>query len=219
MKQSRISKIFALLVPALVFSISGMHAQGIEKGAMLVGGSIGFSTSSSTNTIKSSGMTQDSTATGSQFQFSLAPKLGYFFGKNFVAGLTINYNIASRTAKDADGKDVTETESQLLAGPFARYYYFPSEKVGIFGEVELGVGSGSVSPSSGNTNTISQFSVGVGTGFTFFAAKDVALEAVLKYNMMNNASKFTVSGVDYDSKSTIGTLNFLIGFQFYLNRQ
>jgi hypothetical protein len=180
---------------------------------------MGFSSSSSTTTISSSVAPNDSIVNGSQFQFSLAPKMGYFFFQNFCAGMTINFSTASRTTKSETGQpQQTESESQLLAGPFFRYYLFPSDRVGFFGELELGLGAGSVDGGEGNKNSVGQFSFGIGPGLTFFANDVVAIEAVLKYNMLNNTSSFQTQGINYDSKTTIGKIDFGVGFQFYFDR-
>ncbi len=220
-----------ILVAALATVSSAAFAQGIPGGAILMGGTLGFSSSGSSTTVSGTSIPEYEASTGSQFQFSLAPKLGYFFADNFAAGMTINFSTSSRTTKQNDNpldttdapSENTESETQLLAGPFFRYYYFPSRRVGIFGEVEIGVGAGST---GGDQNTVSagQFSFGVGPGLTFFANDIVAIEALLKYNLLTQNQSYTVTNPltntseSRTSKIAISKIDFGVGFQFYFNR-
>jgi hypothetical protein len=154
----------------------------------------------------------------------MAPKMGYFFLRNFCAGLSISFSTSSRTTKsnpnpfDSTSREVTESESQLLAGPFFRYYFFPSNRIGIFGELEIGLGAGSVN-GGGNSSSVGQFSFGIGPGLTFFANDMVAVEALLKYNMLTQTTSVSLPGTtSYDATTMINKIDFGVGFQFYFNR-
>ncbi|MDQ3073012.1 MAG: hypothetical protein M3Q97_07110 [Bacteroidota bacterium] len=196
------------------------YGQGIDGGTILMGGSMGFtSSSSSSRTTNNTDSIPEDIVNGNQFQFSLAPKMGYFFFRNFAAGMVINFSTASRTTKGQNGQaDQTESESQLLAGPFFRYYVFPSDRIGFFGELEIGLGAGAVSSGPGQSSSVGQFSFGIGPGLTFFANDIVAIEALAKYNLLTNTSSFSDNGITFNNETKIGKIDFGVGFQFYFNR-
>lgn len=210
-----------LFLLSLPLFFAKANAQGVDGGTILMGGTMGFTTSSATTEANGQDL-----KTGSQFQFSMSPKMGYFFFDNFAAGLSINFSTASRTTESKPNKitgdsttiKTTESETQLLAGPFFRYYYFPTEKIGIFGELEIGLGAGSVDAGS-SSNSVGQFSFGIGPGLTFFANDMVAIEALAKYNMLTQTTNITGPNMaNYKSTTTISKIDFGVGFQFYFNR-
>lgn len=222
----RIFKITLLvLLSTLTMNVYGQNTSnvsGIKGGTILMGGTMGFTSSSASTKINGTAANS-----GSQFQFTLAPKMGYFFLRNFCAGLSISFNTASRsTVTPEPGKADSinkESESQLLAGPFFRYYIFPSNRIGIFGELEIGLGASSTSAAAGSSNA-GQFSFGIGPGLTFFANDMVAIEALVKYNMLTQSYTTSIKDpstgtvTNENANTTINSVNFGVGFQFYFNR-
>ena len=206
------------LLAILTIAFVDVNAQGIDGGTILMGGSLGFSSSGSEAITERSGSPQENSVTGSQFQFSLSPKMGYFFFRNFAAGMLIDFNTSSRTTEDSTGKEV-ETESQLLAGPFFRYYVFPAQRFGVFAELSVGFGAGQVND-GGQAGNIGggQLNVGVGPGITFFANDIVAVEALAKYNYFQQTSSYTDNGINTTRTTTINKIDVGVGFQLYFNR-
>lgn len=202
------------------------QAQEIPGGSILMGGSLGFSTSSART--EQNGKEIE---TGNQYQFDLSPKMGYFFFRNFAAGLTIDFSTSGSSVNTnfdtlSTKEKITTNQTQLLAGPFFRYYFFPADRIAFFGELSLGFGVGSVSkdqgtqvgPGATSASSTAQIQIGIGPGLTFFANDIVALEALVKYNMLNSTSSVTTGGTTIDNSTTINSINFGLGFQFYFNR-
>ncbi len=100
-----------LLLLITIFSFSLLSAQ-TEKGSMIVGGDLGFSSQSRMNT--------DETFS----QFEISPIFGYFVEDNIAAGARLSF-VSEKFSEDDDGS------SAFSFGPFARYY----TALGIFGEV------------------------------------------------------------------------------------
>ena len=136
---------------------------------------------------------------GGNFNFLLNPKAAWFIKDNIAIGGFLTFGL--NTAKDA-GEDIT-----YGIGALGRYYlnkdtgnlsghscFFFEGTVGIEGD----------NPATGdNTNGLG---IGVGPGWTFFLTRNIALEALFKYNLI----------VGFGSSATSNNLNLNIGFQVYL---
>lgn len=172
-----------------------------NKGRMLAGGSVGFS--SITEKTKSGPTT---TTIGTQTTLSFAPSFGYFVIDNLAVGASVYYN--NITFKyDGGGKDKS---NEFTFAPFARYYFGP----GIFGQGSFGLGSGKDVPVTGNTTTYGITLWSLGVGYAYFLNDNVAIEPLIKYQ--GQTDKYDGTGSPKDINNGIA---FSIGVQAYLGKR
>lgn len=136
------------------------------------------------------------------------PKIGYFFADNFALGIGIEYTYSKDQVGDAES-----IGTDLLAGPYSRYYIPLTENSAFFGELSVVFGTQSVEEQEVEVST-TLVGVGIGPGITIFANDKFALEGVVRYNYISGntdpgegAEEVTVSINEFD---------FLLGIQFYL---
>jgi outer membrane protein len=185
-KTTNIMKKTLLTICALML-LNAAFAQ-FNQGRMLVGGSLGFSSTS--NKANSGGtITSDNKET----ILSVSPNFGYFVVDNVAVGGSLTY--ISDTYKSTGG--YSSTSSELLIGPFVRYYVAP----GFFGQGAVAIGS-----ESGPTANLTKWSLGV--GYAHFLNDHVAIEPLIYYGSLTGKN----NGV---TASTSG-LYFSVGIQAYL---
>ena len=182
----------------------------------MIGGSIGFSTSSGETDVDLSGTSTNTIDGPNATVINANPKLGYFFADNFAAGLGIEYSYL--TTNEDNNEDRTSTD--FLAGPFARYYVpLGNQDFYFFVEGSLGFGTTSTSetPESGEEveGSGSLFGGGGGPGLTVFVGDQIALEGLLRYNYVRTETEFNDDEV---LTSKVNEVDVLIGINWYLNR-
>jgi hypothetical protein len=109
---------FTLTLVGLLFISQMLSAQAVGKGAWMVGGSAGFTSTSYKD------------VDGSQTVISVAPNLGYFIADDLAIGLALNLTNTSPLVGDSF------TEFGL--GPFVRFYFADA----IFAQAGLNLGLG-----------------------------------------------------------------------------
>lgn len=175
------------LMTVLFFSTTAFAQT--QKGNILIGSDI---TDIGLNFQKSS----------TQFNFNLNPKAAWFISDGLAVGGYVNFGLA--TSKGA-GSDVS-----YGIGALARYYPTDknvqklefSKRARFF--VEGNAGFGGTNPASGaSTNGVE---LGVGPGISYFITPNVALETLLKYNII----------VGGGNSTTAQQLNLGVGFQIFL---
>jgi hypothetical protein len=136
------------------------------------------------------------------FNFDLHPKLAYFIQDNLALGGYVDFGLQTT---DGSGSDVT-----YGIGALARYYLQDknvqklefSKRARFF--VEGNAGFGGRNPSNGaSTNGVQ---LGVGPGVSYFITPNVALETLLKYDLIVGGGNSTTSH----------NLSFGVGFQIFL---
>ena len=143
-----------LFILFLAFSYT-VEAQ-VDKGYLLAGGNINFSSE------------KDSESKVTSFHFS--PALGYFFADKFVGGLRTSFS--SMKMEDVDA--VTD----FLIGPFVRYYLLPNEnKVNLLADADVQFGSSKL-----GDNTLSQNVFSVSAGPVVFLNKHTGMEFKLGFS-------------------------------------
>lgn len=171
-----------------------------EKNNWLVGGSIGYTSSSQ----KESGAPQsDKTA-----QFQIAPDLGYFIINNLALGIDIDF---TSIRSEAGIPDQSYTSRSFTAGPFARYYISTGKRAKIFihGNAEWGsykLLSGTIF-NPGTSLTLYECKAGP----VFFLNTHAALELAVGLQYMK--SNYSVGSM------VSNTINIGLGFQIHLGRQ
>lgn len=192
------------------------------RGNFMIGTGIGFSTSDSEVNVN----TQNGSFSGdggSSTQLNFSPSIGYFFANNFAFGVGMDL-IASRTSSQTDITDPNSPEqssrnSNVLFGPFARWYVGVSDDKAFFLGSTLGFGSSrdQYNSATGGDQTINNniITVGVGPGFTVFSNSGLALEALVKYNYARSKSDIRIDDVARESLTRTHAFDFSVGLQYY----
>jgi hypothetical protein len=167
-----------------------------EKGSVLLGGNIGFTSTSST--------------TGGQFgfhsnfsDFTLNPMIGIFPVNNFAIILNTNFETATRTENG-----ISSSGHTLTIGPLLRYYFPTSQSVKFFGGAGVEFGSGS---DGYPTSTMYQIQAGP----AFFIGHILALEFNVNYQFGN--AKYPGDLVDQPSTKQ-SQFGISVGFMVYLGK-
>lgn len=220
-------KIFILLIFTL-FAVSAIAQGGVfqptKRGNFVIGSRIGLSASkttveveASTGNIKGDG--------GSSTQINLAPGIGYFFANNFVLGVGMDWlSSTNKTGVDVSGGTTIEPQqessnSNVLFGPFARYFIPAGDDKAFFIGTNLGFGNSKneFTGSDNSTQTIdnSLLTIGIGPGFTIFSNDGWALEALVKYNFAKSDSEIDIQGLKRSAQSWTNAIDFSVGVQYY----
>ena len=214
--------VFTLVIALFACAIS--FAQVMDKGNFLMGGSFGFSSANSAIETDANGSSVSGDgATATQLNF--APKIGYFFANNFVGGLGLNYTFNKNEEPVDFGNPDSELDesfdSDLLFGPFLRYYMPIGGRKAFFVESTFGFGNSFdefQTDSGSQTASTSVFAVGVGPGFTIFSSDAVGIEALFKYNFATSNSSIDFDEVNTEITTTTNQFDFSVGFQYYFTR-
>jgi len=203
MKKIALFSLFAMLLQV------GSYAQTLSRGNFMVGTALGFSTANSkvtTGDVEGEGLTAQ--------QLNIAPAVGYFVLDNFVLGLGADFTLNSVTEP---GQDKT-TDSDLLFGPFARYYFPAGDNVALFMLADFGFGSSTDEQIIGeNKQSVETnvFAIGVGPGLTVYSKGGFGIEAILKYNYANSNFDATNAGVTTTTKTRTNQFALALGLQYY----
>jgi outer membrane protein W len=216
------------LLMALILSMMAVSAmaqvtllQPTQRGNFVIGSRIGFSTAkssvdvqSTTGSIKGDG--------GSSSQFNLSPGIGYFFAKNFVVGISMDWlKTHSSTGVDLNGGTLAPQKSEnnnVLFGPFIRYFFPTGEDKAFFLGTTVGFGNSKnqfISNNSTQTINNSLLTIGVGPGFTIYSKNGLSLEALVKYNFARSNSEINVQDINRISKTWTNAVDFSVGIQYY----
>jgi len=175
----------------LVFVAITYHASlaQFNKGRILLGGDITFSSTTSKTT--QTGFPSNS---ANENRLQLTPKIGYLIIDNLAVGVDVSLITSSGGSS---------TISTFLAGPFARYYI---KNLFIEGEYSLGSGK-----TVGSKTSLNEWLVGI--GYAAFLNDYVAVEPIIEYT--NNSIDYK----DLNHKSTIAGFVVGVGFQIYLGHR
>lgn len=213
MNKLKLKTISVLCLLLLGFIAVNAQTTVTNKGNFIIGGTLGFSTAASDveGTVDGTN-TNISTATATQL--NIAPSIGYFLADNFTFGVGLDY-----TLNTIDNENENNSiDSDLLFGPFARYYLPVGDDMAFFIEADAGFGN-SVDEITrdGDSQLInnSVFAVGVGPGFTIFSNNAFGIEALVKYNYARSDSDIDLNGISSTSTTLTNAIDFSVGFQVY----
>ena len=184
-------------------------AQILDKGNFMIGSTVGFSTANS----KVSTGGEESEGLRAQ-QFNVAPAIGYFVLNNFALGLGADFTLNSVTEPSQD----KTTDSDLLFGPFARYYLPMGENVALFLVGNFGFGNSQDEQLVGTTKqsiSTNIFAVGAGPGITVYSKGGFAIESVLKYNYARSKFDTENAGVTTSTSTRTNQFSLSLGMQYY----
>jgi hypothetical protein len=153
---------------AVIIISSATFAQGnINKGNIMVGGTLGFDSK------------KYSDGDESLTTINLSPNVGYFFMNQLAGGLRFNFISAKYSEED-------DATSQFEVAPFVRYYFLPSsKKTNFFLDGSYGFGSFSEGGESASYNSFSFMG-----GPAIFLTPAVALEFGIGYTSMGGEESF-----------------------------
>lgn len=198
---------------AFLGSLSLISAQVLDQGNFVMGSKIGISANDSRVSVRTN--TVDQKGEGpSAFQLNFAPNVGYFLIDNLAVGMGLDYTFNRLENPNQDKTD----DSDLLFGPFARYYLPVGDDMAFFLETDFGFGNSSDQQYIGedrqsiNTHV---FAFGLGPGFTIFSTQDIGIEALLKYNYARSQFETENGGVNTTTTTRTNQFDVSVGVQFY----
>jgi len=139
------------------------------------------------------------------------PKIGYFIGNNFAAGL----DLSIAYSKDKWGENPTISQTTFCIGPFLRYYV-PAGKVSAFFEAGGLLGNISYKYKSGSNSSSDKSSlksIGGGAGLAVPLGDKVSLDLMAGYD------SFVVKSKDDNpdnERGIVGSVRFKFGFLIFL---
>ncbi len=194
---------------ALLLSLTGFAQQ--RKGQWLAGGGIEFNSRTSTVT--------NSNAENKSSQFSVNPKVGYFFADRWAVGLAPGISFQNH-------EDSTQTSKgrSYNVGAFVRYYQPIGEKLALFGELNgISYGAGSNDQTYKNTpvsqkNAYRSFGIGafIRPGIVYFITPKIGLETSfggLNLGYFNSTNRNETRNV-FTTKSETTTNGFTASLNF-----
>jgi hypothetical protein len=199
--------ILLLALPCLV------SAQFTDQGNFMVGTTLGFSTAGS-RVIQNQGDSQNEGEGPSSTQLSISPKIGYFAFQDLALGLSMDYTL--NTVDQPNNDRITDTD--LLFGPFARYFFPIGDDISLFAETTFGFGRSSDTQEIGgqlqNIDT-NIFAFGIGPGLTVISDSGIGISATLKYNYARSEFDATIDNIQRQTITRTNAFDFSIGFQYY----
>ncbi len=203
------------LIASLCVLLFGQVSPGqmLNQGNFLVGANVGFSRAQTERNVSTNN--QETKGEGpASTQFSIAPNVGYFLADNFALGIGLDYTLSSVKQPNEDRTD----DSDLLFGPFVRYYIPIDNDMAVFLVTNFGFGNSSDETLVGtNTKRINTniFAVGVGPGFTIYSSNGIGLEAIFKYNFARSKFDTEDAGIKTTTKAITNQFDIGLGVQFY----
>lgn len=231
---------FLWLTAGLSFSSLAAEAQ-LVKGTKLLGGSVGYSRSTSTQTQNNPSIPVTEREYGQvNRSFNVSPRAGVFIADNVAAGVALGY-ISQKTTNPyydylSSGIPIpyqrVARSNSFNVAPFLRYYYMPTATFGVFGQLTATYGTGKskteiTAPnqfnSEGKTNG---FGLEISPALVFFPIDKLGLELAfggIGYSRTTSKSEATRN--QPESKSTysdfganFGLNQLSMGASYYLGR-
>lgn len=206
--RSKILWSLALSVLAL-----GLQAQVTSQGNFVVGSTVGFSAARSnvTQNIETGETREDSPSTT---QINIVPQVGYFLLDNLAVGIRMDYTF--NQVREMEQTQVRD--SDLLFGPFSRYYMSIGEDMAFIVEAGFGFGNSNdeqlIAGMRQRINT-NIFAFGIGPGLTIISTDAIGIEALVKYNFARSDFDTEIAGVKRSTITRTNQIDLSIGIQFY----
>lgn len=188
----------------------GQIEKPFKKGYILTGGSFSISYERENDLKRGVSPYPDVTYTTNTKSIESDLFIGYFLINHLTLGLKTELFFSNYKTTYSLGSSILwdNTETDLLIGPFVRYY----TKTGLFFEGYAGIGSLKYVISNDKSNW-RVYSWSTGVGYSLFLSKAVAIEPEIKFSQLSkNQSKIEAGEEILNSK-----LSFSVGFQIYIN--
>lgn len=190
-----------------------LWGQPTAQGNFLAGGQFGLSTArSNINSASGGGSVSEESPTSTLF--GIAPAVGYFLIPNVAIGIRMDYTL--NQVKEPGQSRIED--SDLLFGPFGRFYYPIATDMAFV--VEGGFGFGN-SNDIQNIGTIQQrintniFAAGIGPGLTIFSDAGVGVEAVFKYKYARSDFDTQIGETSQTVITKTNKMEISVGVQLY----
>lgn len=188
----------ALLSTLVILTLhSSLHAQ-LTKSSWIIGGSLGFSSST----------TPASYGNFNYTVVSIAPKAGYFLIDRLAAGLTVNTSFTHSHYDNMIYYPSTYHSNQYGVGPFVRYYFLPAQKPA---NILLEISDQYTWISASQQANSHLNSYGFAAGPAFFLNPSVALECTLGYTWNKGGGSPNAPFDSHAFKTAIGLQVYLAG--------
>ena len=226
-----------ILILLLAAGIGLNVSAQVQKGAMLVGGMVGFSHSN-----RDSDSFSDDQITGNQSykssNFNITPRFGYFVGNTFELGIGAGYIFKKEELSGVnDNSSYYSLESKMRIfkiNPYLSKYFKISENFYITGTFNMIAGFGKENRKNISSNTpderkedykLFEMDINITPGITYFINKNWALSGNIgqiyyKWSKkdlldtdMEDKPKNTYSGFGINMSFN----TFAVGIQYYLN--
>jgi hypothetical protein len=191
-----------IAVSALAFTTQAQT----EKGNIMLGGNVAFSTSKNDGAPKT------------DINFNVVPSVGYFVANNIAIGTGVGYQFAKSYtgAVNANTAAFSTKVSAFVVSPFARAYKGITDQFKFYGQLSVPMSFGNTKVGDGNGDNFQKVSkdnnvgVALSPGFAFFPSKKFGIE-------------FSVQGISYNDQTskdandikTGGNKDFNIGANFF----
>jgi hypothetical protein len=204
-----------LISLAATFLLSTLaSAQFTAQGNFVMGSTFGFSAANSKIT-QNDGAGDIATENPTSIQLNFAPNIGYFLTDDFAVGIGMDYTFNRVERTDGDNNK----DSDLLFGPFGRYYLPVTSDMSFFLEGNFGFGNASdnilIAGESQRINT-NIMAFGIGPGFTIFSNSAIGIEAIVRYNYARSRFDTDIAGIQRETVTRTNQFDFSVGIQFYL---
>ena len=198
---------------ALLFCASVLSAQYTDQGNFMLGSTFGLSAAKSTIS-HSAGDGEASVENPTSTLFTISPSVGYFVLDELAIGISMDYTFSQ--VRSAEGEK--NEDSNVLFGPFARYYLPIADDMAVFLEGSFGFGNSrndmelGGQPQNIRTNMVA---FGVGPGLTIFSTSAIGIEALCKYNYSRSTFDTTIGGINAKTITRTNQFDFSVGLRFY----
>jgi opacity protein-like surface antigen len=202
-----------LLAFSILISAANSAFSQIEKGMVLVGGSVGF---------EYKGQKDAST-----INLNILPRAGYFTGKHFMLGFNLGYNFTQdKTSYVVDSVSGAKASTYivnhgLLIGPIFRPYFKIGDKTALFIHISpmFGLSENRFGKTVKDSRDITKSLVWqVGPGLNFFVTKNVAIELSAYYQGSYNNNYIKDDNIvipNTSNKYVLHGVNTNIGFNYF----
>lgn len=112
--------LLAGLLMATTSTLALAQDNSLAKGKLFVGGSLGFTSTSTKSEYKTGGTTFKSDGPTTTV-FSLMPSFGYMLSNNLAVGAGLGF-MSNRIKEDGDGSEETTTNNSLVFSPNVSYF-------------------------------------------------------------------------------------------------
>ncbi len=215
------------LLGFLVFQLITFAASAqLQKGNKILGGTINYSTSTTTS--------DNSGAAGGQTNktnnFNVSPSLGFFVTDRTVVGLMFDINSYSNESSGLTGLSFRNNSNQFGFGPFVRRYFSLKEWVAFYGQAELGFSNQKTEltyPSFPNQNselTTKAINLSTSLGLAFFPTNWMSVDLSInpltfthQITRQKEVSPNTIEGNTNTFNFNLTSNSFQLGAHFFFN--
>lgn len=219
------NKRYLFILPLLLFSF-GSFAQ-LQKGNKILGGTINYSTN--TTTADDTGVAGGQSSKTTSYNFS--PLMGLFVSDRTVVGLTLDIHSFKNETTNLGGSEFNYKSSGFGFGPFVRRYFPVKEWVAFYGQAGMNYRFGEIkqtfsnSPNQNSERSTNDFNLSGTLGLAFFPTSWMSVDLSMipiSYSHSVNDNEVGSSYPDQNTNSfnfNLSSQSFYVGAHFFLNKK